>query len=57
MIKKKVPRSEGHIFFMRYDTNRPLSLSRNGFKVSLIIIINILLESLSISKFFISLWR
>jgi hypothetical protein len=42
---------------MRYDTNRPLSLSRNGFKVSLIIIINILLESLSISKFFISLWR
>jgi hypothetical protein len=41
MIKKKVPHSEGHIFFMRYDINRPFSLSRNGFKVSLVIIINI----------------
>ena len=40
---------------MRYDTNRPLSLSRNGFKLSFIIIINILSEGLSDSKFVVSL--
>ena len=54
MIKKKSPISEGH-FFRHYEITRPFSRSLIGFKVSVIILINIPSEDLSIQIFVISL--